>query len=130
MIANIPAKQQTETTVGSAVVYVTVLIPSSPCRPLSQIATLNFLDAFLRIRSQVVAPSDAFTAVELWMGVVHVYTCQDSLNTCQVRTGAHQRTKPGRGQSHSWRAYVRELIGKQLRASSVTCTYICPRILL
>lgn len=55
---------------------------------LCQIATLNFLDAFLRTRSQVVAPSDAFTAVELWMGVVHVYTCQDSLSTCEVRTVA------------------------------------------
>eukprot|EP00903_Cladosiphon_okamuranus_P020010 g18380.t1 len=52
-----------------------------------QIATLNFLDAFLRTRSQVVAPSDAFTAVELWMGVVHVYTCQDSLSTCQALLG-------------------------------------------
>lgn len=51
----------------------------------SQIATLNFLDAFLRTRSHVVAPSDAFTAVELWMGIVHVYTCRDSLSTCQVR---------------------------------------------
>lgn len=50
-----------------------------------QIATLNFLDAFLRIRSQVLVPRDAFTAVELWMGVLHVYTCQDSLSTCQVR---------------------------------------------
>ncbi|CAM9161574.1 unnamed protein product, partial [Hapterophycus canaliculatus] len=52
-----------------------------------QIATLNFLDAFLRTRSQVVVPSDAFTAVELWMGVVHVYTCQDSLSTCQALLG-------------------------------------------
>lgn len=51
-----------------------------------QIATLNFLDAFLRTRSQVVVPRDAFTAVELWMGIVHVYSCQDSLSTCQVNT--------------------------------------------
>ncbi|CAM9374638.1 unnamed protein product [Scytosiphon promiscuus] len=52
-----------------------------------QIATLNFLDAFLRTRCQVLVPSDAFTAVELWMGVVHVYTCQDSLSTCQALLG-------------------------------------------
>ncbi|CBN78544.1 ATG2 Autophagy-related protein homolog [Ectocarpus siliculosus] len=52
-----------------------------------QIATLNFLDAFLRTRSHVVAPSDAFTAVELWMGIVHVYTCHDSLSTCQALLG-------------------------------------------
>lgn len=63
----------------------------------SQIATLNFLDAFLRTRSQVVAPSDAFTAVELWMGVVHVYTCQDSLSTCQVRVVARAQDPPPTG---------------------------------
>ncbi|CAM9138705.1 unnamed protein product, partial [Choristocarpus tenellus] len=48
-----------------------------------QIATLNFLDAFLRTKSQVETPSDSFLALELWMGVIHMYTCQDSLNTTQ-----------------------------------------------
>lgn len=67
------------------------------CVHFPQIATLNFLDAFLRTRSQVVAPSDAFTAVELWMGVVHVYTCQDSLSTCQVRTVARAQDPPPPG---------------------------------
>lgn len=61
-----------------------------PCRIccivgfFAQIATLNFLDAFLRTRTQVIAPRDAFAAVELWMGILHVYTCQDSLSTCHV----------------------------------------------
>lgn len=62
--------------------------PNSRAARRYQIATLNFLDAFLRTRSQVLVASDAFTAVELWMGIVHVYTCKDSLSTCQVSTTA------------------------------------------